>query len=71
MEKLINEAAELMAEFDRNAANVFRNQPFNRASIAKAFRGGFSKHSAKSLATCDVLDKVAQLDKNVRDFEKC
>ncbi len=66
MTNLINEAADMIAAFDRNAANVFRNQPFRRTAIATAFRNGFRKHSENSLATCDLLDKVAALDIKMR-----
>lgn len=62
MNTLVNEAADLMAQFDRNAANVFRTQPFNRVAIAKAFRIGFRAHSAHTLRVCDLLDQVAAAD---------
>ena len=66
MNDLINEAADMMAHYDRGAANIFRNQPFRRAGIASAFRKGFRKHSENSLATCNLLDKVAALDIKMR-----
>ena len=62
MNILVNDAADLMAQFDRNAANVFRTQPFNRVTIAKAFRTGFRIHSAHTLRICDLLDQVAAAD---------
>lgn len=66
MDDLINEAADMMAHYDRGAANIFRNQPFRRAVIASAFRKGFRKHSENSIATCNLLDKVAALDIKMR-----
>ena len=66
MQDTINQSADLMSEFDRGAANIFRNQPFHRAGIASAFRNGFRKHSEKSLAVCDILDRVAALDVKMR-----
>ncbi len=66
MQDTINQAADLMAEFDRGAANIFRTQPFHRASIAFDFRKSFRKHSEKSLAICDILDRVAALDIKMR-----
>jgi alkylhydroperoxidase/carboxymuconolactone decarboxylase family protein YurZ len=68
MKKLINEAADMMAAFDRNAAKIFRNQPFHRGTIATAFRKGFRTHTAQSLATCDLLDRVAALDVKYREL---
>lgn len=66
MTTLVNEAADLMAQFDRNAANVFRTKPFNRVAIAKAFRAGFRIHSAHTLRVCDLLDRVAAADVQAR-----
>lgn len=56
------QAADLMAEFDAGAARIFRAQPFNRAAIAKAFRGGFRAHSPLSAAICNFVDGVVKLD---------
>lgn len=58
----IAQAADLMAEFDKGAAQVFRAQTFNRAAIAQAFRGGFRTHSALSAAVCNLVDGVVKLD---------
>lgn len=58
----INEAADLMAEFNPAVARVFRTQPFARAAMAAAFRAGFRKHSAYSALVCDLIDKTVQLD---------
>lgn len=58
----INEAADLMAEFNPDAARVFRAQPFARAAMAAAFRAGFRKHSAYSALVCDLIDSTVKLD---------
>lgn len=58
----ITHAADLMAEFDADAARIFRTQPFNRATIAKAFRAGFHTHSALSAAVCNLVDGIVKLD---------
>lgn len=66
MQATINEAAALMAEFDKGAANIYRTRPFNRVGIAKAFRAGFRTHSKRSLKVCDILDRVAEVDVKMR-----
>lgn len=58
----ITQAADLMAEFDAGAARIFRTQPFNRATIAKAFRSGFRTHSPLSAAVCNLVDVTVKLD---------
>jgi hypothetical protein len=62
----INQAADLIAQFDRSAANVFRNRPFHRVTLATAFRAGFLKHSEHTLKVCDIVDRVAALDVRMR-----
>jgi hypothetical protein len=69
IQETINEAADMMAAFDKGAANIFRNQPFHRAMIVESFRKGFLTHSANSLAACDLLDKVVSLDIKFRQLE--
>lgn len=62
MTNLINDAADLMAQYDVGAANVFRTQPFHRAQIAAAFRKGFRIHSDRTLAVCSIIERVASVD---------
>lgn len=59
---MIEEAANLIAEFDAGAARVFAAQPFNRVALAEAFRGGFRAHSAYSEAVCKLVENIARLD---------
>jgi hypothetical protein len=62
MNTAANEAAALIAEFDVATAAAFRAQPFNRALIAQAFRGGFARHSNYSAKVCDFVDCAVKLD---------
>jgi hypothetical protein len=66
---LINEAADMIAEFDPAAASIFRNQPFNRRAIAYAFERGFRTHSTHSFAVCKFLRAVVAADKADRAIE--
>lgn len=59
----IAEAADLMAEFNPAAAQVFRTQPFRREMIAAAFRAGFRRHSDYSALVCRLIENVAKLDR--------
>jgi hypothetical protein len=42
MDSLIRDTVAMIAHYDVNAARVFRDRPFNRIAIAKAFAKGFS-----------------------------
>ena len=59
---MIEEAANLIAEFDPAAARAFVAKPFHRVALAKAFRGGFRKHSAYTELVCELVEKTARLD---------
>ena len=63
---LINETADMIGDFDTFAANVFRNQPFQRQNIAKAFYAGFTTHSDATRQVCATVTAVANLDVRVR-----
>lgn len=62
MDALIQDAADLIADFDPAAARAFKAQPFNRRALAKAFRAGFLSHSSRTLNVCDIIDRVVDLD---------
>ena len=59
---LINDAADLIADYDPACAQAFRAKPFQRQALAKAFRAGFLSHSTNTLNVCDIIDRVVALD---------
>lgn len=59
---MIQQAANLIAEFDAAAARAFVAQPFNRVALASAFRAGFRTQSAYSALVCELVEKTARLD---------
>lgn len=59
----INEVAAMIREIDPATARVFLARPFYREQIAKAFRGGFRRHSEYTAKLCDLIDVVVKLDK--------
>lgn len=67
-EALIAQVADMIADFDPAAAQVFRAQPFRRAAIAAAFRRGFRTHTAHTLHVCDLIDRAAALDVAARQL---
>jgi hypothetical protein len=66
---MIQEAANLIAEFDAAAARVFVSRPFHRAALAKAFRAGFRTHSDYTLKVCALIDGIVHLDQINRQVE--
>jgi hypothetical protein len=62
MTDLVKDAAALMAEFNPQAARLFESRPFQRVAIAKAFEGGFKKHSDYSRKICDLINRTAAAD---------
>lgn len=62
MTSLIQDAADMIAEFDAATARAFVAQPFNRLALVVAFESGFRTHSARSLQVCDLVERIAVLD---------
>lgn len=59
---MIQDAADLIAEFDAAAARAFVAHPFNRLAIVAAFTCGFRAHSERSVLVCHLVERVAVLD---------
>lgn len=67
MQDTINEAAELIAQYDPALANLWKSQPFNRVSMAYAFASGFAKDESDDIhPTAELVLRVALLDREMR-----
>ena len=63
---LINEAAELIAIYDKAAANAYRSNSFHREEIAIAFSNGFKNPSDEIVNLCWNVRNAARLEKKFR-----
>ena len=68
LEKTIEDAAQLIAEFDSKLANKWRAEPFSRMAIASAFANGFGPKAETDDPAPAALAvfHVATLDKEAR-----
>ena len=63
MSNLIKEASEIIAEYNKELATKFVNEPFNRVNIARSFSRGFVKNPEDDAPSfCYTILKVALLD---------
>ena len=65
--ELINDAANVLAQFSVELAEAFRSQPFRRVDLARAFARGFVRDSGEDIhPTAEVILRVALLDREMR-----
>jgi hypothetical protein len=70
LEQTIEDAAEILAEFSKDLANKWRNEPFARVAIAQSFAAGFTKSETEDPpAVALAVFHVATLDKKFRALQ--
>ena len=66
-EKLIQEAADLIAKFNPQLAKAWMLKPFNRVNMAYAFAAGFAKSDDDDInENASIVIQVALLDRELR-----
>jgi len=65
MQNLINQAADLIKQYNPKLAIIWNTQPFNRVNAALAFAKGFNGEDIN--ATASLVLQVAYLDRDYRE----